>query len=275
MREIADMGGNAVRIGAYQSFTAGGRDFSRLDLIMEEGNRNGVRVILTLENQWPDCTEGGYKDADWYRSGYDRPYGAYPLSYREYVARIVRRYRDEPAILMWQLMNEAESRTSMGFEDPSALLAFTTDMAELVRSIDRNHLLSLGTIGIGRDGSGGANYVFLHQVPGIDLAEGHDYHADRLSMSGEVRLSMLVARAIGIPFFIGEVGMDVPPLTREERALLIRDKLENAWNEGVDGILVWSYRAGDGGGKDFDQDDPLVSTLRDFSRSHRVRPAYH
>ena len=271
-REVAAMGGNAIRIDAFQSFTAGGTDFSRIDLILDEARRHDVRVIMTLENQWPDCTEGGYKYADWYRAGYREPYGAYPLSYREYVARIVRRYRDDPVILMWQLMNEAESLTVQDLDDPESLLAFTADMASVVDGIDRNHLLSLGTIGVARAGSGGAFYALLHQVPGIDLVEAHDYRADTQRMPREVWLSLLAARAINRPFFIGEIGMDSPPLAPEERATLIGEKLEAAWHEGVDGVLVWSYRAGDGGNKDFDIHDPLASTLRRFSRTRHVRP---
>jgi endo-1,4-beta-mannosidase len=273
--EVAAMGGNAVRIDAYQSFTAGGTDFSRLDLILEEAERRGIRVILTLENQWPDCTEGGYKYADWYRGGYLRPYGEYPLSYRDYVARVVARYRDDPSILMFQLMNEAESRTVQGLEDPEALYAFAQDMAGTVRRIDRVHVLSLGTSGVARPGSGGAFYALLHQIPGIDVAEAHDYHADAVAMPPDVWLSLLAARAIGRPFFIGEIGMDAPPLTPDQRATLVSEKIEAAWHEDADGVLVWSYRAGDGGNKDFDFHDPLAAALRRFSRTRHLRPVLH
>ncbi|MEY4745314.1 MAG: hypothetical protein RL272_1259 [Candidatus Parcubacteria bacterium] len=271
IREVAAMGGNAIRIDAYQSFTAGGTDFSRLDLILREARENGVRVILTLENQWPDCTEGGYKYADWYRSGYREPYGAYPLSYREYVARVAERYRGEPAVLMWQLMNEAESRTVQGFDDPEALMAFTADMASVVRNADPDHIVSLGTIGVARQGSGGAFYALLHQIDGIGIAEAHDYHAETDEMPREVWLSLLAARAVGRPFFIGEVGMDAPPLTPSDRAGLIAAKLEAAWHEDVDGVLIWSYRAGDGGDKDFDIRDPLAGVIRRFSATRHVR----
>lgn len=272
LAEIEAMGCNAVRIDVYQSFTMGDTDFSRVDLILDEAIARGIRVIMTLENQWADCTEGGYKYADWYRTGYRAPYGDYALSFREHVRRIVSRYRDHPGVLMWQLMNEAESRTTLGIDDPEALMGFTADMAALVRSIDRRHPLSLGTIGVTRPGSGGAFYALLHQTPGIDVVEAHDYHADTDAMPREVWLSLLTARAIGRPFFIGEVGMDSPPLTPTQRATLISEKLEAAWHEGVSGVLIWSYRSGDGGNKDFHPDDPLAAALRRFSRTRRIRP---
>ncbi|HTM68875.1 MAG TPA: cellulase family glycosylhydrolase [Candidatus Binatia bacterium] len=271
--EVAAMGGNAIRIDAYQSFTDGDGDFSRLDLILDEAGARGIRVILALENQWPDCTEGGYKYADWYRDGYRRPYGGYRLSYRDHVAAVVRRYRDDPGVLMFQLMNEAESRDVHGLDDPEALLAFTEDMASLVRGIDRVHVLSLGTSGVARPGSGGAFYALLHQVNGIDVVEAHDYGADAVALPRDVWLSLLAARAIRRPFFIGEVGMDAPPLSPEQRATLVAEKLEAAWHEDADGALVWSYRAGDGGNKDFDFHDPLAAALRRFSHEHRIRSA--
>lgn len=271
VREVADMGCNAIRLDAYQSFTDGGRDFSRLDLIIAEARRNGIRLILTLENQWADCTEGGYKYADWYRSGYRAPYGGYGRSFREYAALVARRYRGEPAILMWQLMNEAESRTVQGIEDPESLMAFTEDMASVMKDADPTHLLSLGTTGVARPGSGGAFYALLHQIEGIDVAEAHDYRAETQDMPREIWLSLLAARAIRRPFFIGEVGMDAPPLTREERAALVDEKMDAAWHEDADGILIWSYRAGDGGNKDFDLHDPLARVLRRFSSTRHVR----
>lgn len=273
VREVAEMGGNALRLDAYQSFTAGGTDFSRLDLIVAEARRDGVRLVLTLENQWSDCTEGGYKYADWYRSGYRRPYGEYPLSYRDYVARVVRRYRGEPAILMWQLMNEAESRTVQGLDDPEALMAFTEDMSSVVREADGSHVVSLGTQGVARQGSGGAFYALLHQIDGIGIVEAHDYRAETEDMPRDIWLSLLTARAIRKPFFIGEIGMDAPPLTPQERATLIAEKIDAAWHEDVDGILIWSYRAGDGGNKDFDVNDPLATVIRRFSTTMRVRNA--
>ncbi len=270
--EVAGMGGRVIRLDAFQSFTLGGRDFSRLDLIIAAAARHGVRLVLTLENQWRDCTEGGYKYADWYRGGYARPYGAYRLSFVDYVRLIVTRYRGEPTILMWQLMNEAESQTRGGLDDPDALAAFAQHMAEVVKEADPSHLLSLGTSGIDRPGSGGFRFAALANTPGIDIIEAHDYGAEEQALPANVRLSRGVARSAGKPFFIGEVGISSPPLQPWQRALLIQDKLEAAWDADVDGVLIWSYRAGDGTNRDFDAGDPLAAALRLFVARHRSEP---
>lgn len=268
MREVAEMGGNVIRIDAYQSFTEGGRDFSRLDFVIAEARKRGIRLILTLENQWHDCTQGGYKYAEWYRSGYQRPYGAYRLSFTDYVRLIVRRYRDEPTILMWQVMNEAESQSRFGVADPYVLLSFAEEMVILIKDIDPRHLLSFGTSGVERPGSGGVYYAMLSNIAGIDVIEAHDYGDDRESLPEDIRQAQAVARRAGKPFFVGEVGISSPPLSREERARLVLDKLEAGWDADFDGILVWSYRAGDGTNRDFDASDPLAEGIRRFTSAH-------
>jgi endo-1,4-beta-mannosidase len=95
----------------------------------------------------------GYKNKAWYRKGYRTvPTGpSLPATYREWVAEVVTRYRHDPTILTWQLVNEAETATGLDETCPAiatrSLVGFSTDMAALVNSIDPNQLLSLGTIG--------------------------------------------------------------------------------------------------------------------------------
>lgn len=91
--ELKDMGVTSVRFWLFQSFTKNGTDFSRFDYVLNLAEQNGIKVIPVFENQWKDCTDGGYKDTAWYQDGYKHPYGAYQLSYRDYVARVVGHYK--------------------------------------------------------------------------------------------------------------------------------------------------------------------------------------
>ena len=104
------------------------------------------------------------------------------LSYRAWVAEMVNRYRNDPTILAWQLINEAEVNPGGAFgvcppgDVPrDELIAWAGDVSNLVRSIDPNHLISLGTIGGGQCGSQGSQYQDVHALPNIDLCEYHDY----------------------------------------------------------------------------------------------------
>jgi hypothetical protein len=177
-----DTGATVVRFWAFQSFTNGGSDFSALDRVLRLAAHNGMKVLPVLEDQYGACSRGGPRTADWYAAGYRYPYGGYPLSYREYVMRVVSRYHDNPTIFAWMLINEASSaRGEVG--DPEALLAFTTDMSALVKSLDQHHLVTLGSGGgvwLGVWGS----LTRLHALSTIDFIDYHDYGENDAPLPG-------------------------------------------------------------------------------------------
>jgi mannan endo-1,4-beta-mannosidase len=261
-------GATVLRVWAFQSFTLGGTDFSMLDRTIATAKKYGLRLIFTLENQWKDCTEAdpadadGKKSAGWYDTGYKSPLGSYPMSYRDYVIAIVNRYKDEPQIAMWQLMNEAES------SDATALYDFVVDMAGVVKFADSQHLLSLGTIGTGQPGTSNNNYKKLHMVAGIDVVEAHDYGHPTLPIPNtnfdSIQKALNDAASLGKPFFIGESGIAVPPDSEADRAQWFDDKIAAHWLAGTDGFLVWSWydlTTTNWQGWDFDVADPLSAVL--------------
>ena len=268
-------GASVVRLWAFQAFALGGADFSSLDRVVATAARHHLKLILTLENEWQDCTEpdpggdGGRKSAAWFGGGFRTPLGAQKLSFRDWTAAVVARYRDEPTVAMWQLMNEAES------PDESALLAFAGEMAALVKSIDPRHLVSLGTIGGGQAGTSGGAFRALHEIATIDVVEAHDYQHEREALPGAPTASantlfsaLRDAAAVAKPFFVGEAGIAAPTpdyaFSYDERARLMDAKIAAEWAAGSDGFLVWSARASMPGaamGWDFDGADPLAAVL--------------
>jgi mannan endo-1,4-beta-mannosidase len=179
----SDFGARVIRFWAFQSYTASATDWRALDRVVQLAGRHGLKVLPVLENQWADCTQGGDKNAAWYATGYQQPYGAYPLDYQEYVRRVVSRYRDEPAIFGWELMNEARSRTADGRPDPEALFAFARDMTSLVKSLDHNHLVTLG-VSTGRSPGVWGWYGRLHGLETVDFLGFHDYGSDDVPLPG-------------------------------------------------------------------------------------------
>jgi mannan endo-1,4-beta-mannosidase len=268
MAELSGTGADVLRIWAFQTFTRGGLDWSSIDRAIRTARHNGLRLVLTLENEWRDCTifdpasADGRKSASFYQGGYFAPLGNERLSFRDYVRAIVERYRDEPTVAFWQIMNEAES------PDPSALHAFAADVAALVKSIDGNHLVSLGTIGSGQVGTAGAAYQALHAILGIDLVEAHDYGAELESLPEAIRGDLAAAKEIGKPFFIGEAGIAAPtptyPFEYNNRAALMDAKIAAHWRAGSAGFLVWSFydlKTDNAMGWDFSPSDPLAEVL--------------
>jgi len=268
--EIHNQGVNAVRFWAFQRFTANGTDFTRLDYVLSLAAQNNIKVIPTFENQWPDCTEGGYKLDTWYASGYLAPYGSYTMSFRDYVGAFVNRYQNDDRILMWQLMNEAEIKTASGqCGNADTLKSFAADVSAYIKSIDSNHLVNIGTMGGGQCGAQGSQYQTLYGIPTVDLCEYHDYNSPSVPMPGD-QWNGLQARfdqcnALNKPLFIGEAGIksncsDPDCYTQQQRADFFNAKMAAFYNAGGVGYAIWSYRDRNGINPpwEYDAADPLA-----------------
>ncbi len=183
-RVKAESGARVVRFWAFQSFSAGGTNWTAFDRVVRLAKRNGLFLLPVIENEQADCTSGGFKFDTWYSGGYLNPYGSYTIGYKEYARRVVERYRNESTILAWMLMNEAEGRTVNNTDAPEPLYTFTRDMSAYVKSLDPNHLVTLGVMGGNQFGQYNSNYQRLHALSTIDFATHHDFGAENQAMPG-------------------------------------------------------------------------------------------
>lgn len=261
-----------IRFWAFQSFTANGTDFSRLDYLVSLAQKYNILLIPVLENQWPSCTPSDYKYNTWYQSGYLSPYGAYQLSYKDYLHLIITRYKNNPYILIWQLMNEAESIDTNNISDPQALYNFARDMSVYIKSIDTNHLVSLGTIGEGQPGTESTNYRNLYSISTIDILEVHDYLQETTSLPKFISQHIADAKALNKPIFVGEAGIQkdctqTSCFTLQQRANLFQAKMSAFFGQNGQGYLIWSYRDNypSSDGWEFDLQDPLAQSVSSMS----------
>lgn len=254
---------NAVRFWAFQSFSHD--NFAAIDRVVNAAKRHNVKLIPTLENHWEDCTQDGKKTAGWY-SNPDAVYGSYALTYRQFIQRIVERYKYETTILMWQLMNEAESG------DAAALYSFARDTSAVIKNIDQNHLVSFGTLGTDQAGTNDQHYIDLHSLPTIDVVEAHDYNRETQPLPGypwngdvdrinTIAADLAVARRINKPFFIGEAGIG----SRSDRVELFQAKMTAAFNNGTTGYLIWRFDTRSCGGTCFNPSNPLMEIFRSYN----------
>jgi alpha-tubulin suppressor-like RCC1 family protein len=255
--EALDMigsGGKVVRAWFFQSMATvnGQRDWSAFDHTLSVAASHGVRVIPTLGNQWEDCEPvAGYKDHTWYGGGYTQPDPGGTVSYRDFVQEIVTRYRDDPTVAFWQLMNEAEVKPSAtsGSCSPGAatlLHDFAEDVSGLVKSIDPNHLVSLGAIGSGQCGAQDTQYRDLHAIPTIDLCEFHDYDPTALIPGDQyngLQVRFDQCAQLNKPLFVGELGMTPTQAGGGllQRADAFRAKLQAQFDAGSVGELLWAW----------------------------------
>ncbi|HSX47193.1 MAG TPA: cellulase family glycosylhydrolase [Patescibacteria group bacterium] len=238
-------------------------DWTPFDNTLAIAKKHGLRIIATLDNQWAgQCVVSGYKDVTWYQSGYKSTDGDGPLSYRNYVQQVVTRYANDPNIMMWQFMNEAQSGDVGGSTcsneaaSSAALRAWADDIGGLIKGIDPNHLTSLGTGGMGGGcGTKGSDYKTVHASPFVDTCEYHDYNYAKIALPSPLvaDLDYCGKQGLNKPLFVGETGMvpsiDIGPTgTFQNRADLISSKMQAQFNysdglggSGVVGEAPWGW----------------------------------
>ena len=295
---LAEQGVTAVRFWAYQTYTVAGRDWSGMDRVIAAAKANGVHVLPVLEDGPGDCSTGeagvslDRVDGDtWYTEGYKRPLGRATMSFRDYAPLVAEHYRDEPTILGWTLVNEAET-SQRDAEGRSVLVGFAEDMAARVRAVDPNHLVTLGTQANGAPGASGPDFRDVYSLPGMGFAEVHDWPRDGRdptqampgavpdgtragalpapgsercrSLAAPVACSFAVAADLGTPLLVGEVGITATDdEQRERRAEVFAGKMAAAYADGAAGYLLWHWSSAQTDGYDVvpGTDDPVVGVV--------------
>jgi mannan endo-1,4-beta-mannosidase len=259
-------GQEVARVFAFQhtATTNGVRDWSYMDAALATFAAHHVRVIMVLTDTWSGqpCTDSPTnRTIAWYQTGYKTDVeGA--TTYRDWVAQVVARYRNNPTIAIWQLVNEAEDPQAAGDFPPytqttcpwqvstDVMQAFANDMAGLVKSIDPNHLVSLGALQ-GYCGSDTSSWQVTQSGPNIDVMDYHDYGYPYSPLgdpdSNGFTASLARAAANNKALIVGEMGMEftlVKTPTTAYRATLFDAKLAAQFAAGSAGELFYMWSDG-------------------------------
>ena len=225
--------------GVYNDTLLAGLDY----LLMEMGKR-GMKAVLYLNNSWewsggygfylehagagkaPRPEEDGYEAYMRHVAKFATNEQAHELFFN-YVRFIVSRqnrytslyYKDDPAIMAWQIGNEPRA---FGEQQKQPFAKWLSLTSALIRSLDANHLISIGSEGIWGCEMDSALYRQISADPNIDYLTVHVWpynwswaRGDSLIADVDIACSntrdylrphFLIARELRKPLVVEEFG---------------------------------------------------------------------
>jgi hypothetical protein len=292
--------GSMVRFWAFQGglatdVTTRQIDWAPIDRIFYLAAADDIYLLPVITDQSGTCDGGHWQDPSWYAGGYKDVFnsstnadgrGLAPLSYWAYMQALVNRYKNSPALGMWEPISEPEASTCPAADQPTEcsghqtcpnesvaaadLASFFGAVGRRIHSLDPHHLVEAGFLGSGQCGTAGADFESVGASPGIDVLSVHDYYGP-VPLGGDQWNGMAVrfaqAAALHKPVVTGEVGVIAgnSPACESftQRAAVMTDKLKAQFAAGSSAFLVWNWTPDPPGSCSFNigAGDPLMSLL--------------
>lgn len=189
--------------------------FHRLDTIIRTAADHDFRLIITL-NDLPDLEIYPLYDN--------------PPHIVEQTAFIVERYRDEAAILAWDVRNEGDidygtHPNIKGNFSREAVLNWLGATSDNIRTIDPNHLITAGWL-----------YDAGATAPCVDFISFHHWtDANELEQRIEA-----ISTVTDKPILLEEVGYTTKEVSEERQAELLSDIIATSEEQDLLGWLVWA-----------------------------------
>lgn len=222
-----------------------------LDFLLAELGRRDMTAVLYLNNFWqwsggmtqylnwftrsPAHDPNVSKDVERFMAENARFYTIEEAQqeYRRAIAKIVNRvntvnrlpYRDDPAIMSWQLANEPRPGNSRaGAREKAAYARWIADTARYIRSLDGRHMVSSGSEGLAGSSEDPQLFLDAHRTPDIAYLTCHLWPRNRgwfdskrpgAAWAGMMERSLHYldqhvdfARTLGKPLVLEEFGLE-------------------------------------------------------------------
>jgi mannan endo-1,4-beta-mannosidase len=222
---------------------------SNLDLVVSRAEAHGQKLVMTLGNGLRNCESGTFYTGEdngatmgtaWFQSGYK---GAW----MDWVRTAVGKYKNSPAVGMWEVSNEGGHHGSSNSDvSVSVMKPYYDTVSAAIKGIDAQHLVSTGALAAYTYG-GESGYQSIHSSANIDVVSFHEY--DGGTLSNHFPTAIKVANNLNKPLMVGETGQPWGSITTgQSRADYLKKRLDGYLAGGAVGVLPWNYGQGNYGG---------------------------
>lgn len=203
---LSDLQPKYVRIAAMWNqveATKGEYNFSDVDFMMDKAADAGTNIVLVVGQKaprWPECHVPSWLD-----------YGQQESTDHllDYVTKVVERYKDHPALEIWQVENEPYIRFAFG-ECENYNKTIVKDEIALVKQLDPNHKVMVtdsGELSTWRRASRAADIFGTTLYRIVQTPKGTTFTYDWLPASFYRYKAKLWGRDLST-FFVAELQME-------------------------------------------------------------------
>ncbi|QKX62940.1 uncharacterized protein TRUGW13939_10108 [Talaromyces rugulosus] len=189
----------------------------KLDYVVSSAESRGVKLIINFVNNWDDyggmyayVVAYGGNQTSWYTNSQIQ------TAYQTYIKTVVNRYSSSSAIFAWELANEPRCNGC----DTSVITDWVNATSAYIKSLDPNHLVTIGDEGFGLTNGSDGSYPYTFgegldfttnlNIPTIDFGTLHlypDSWGEALSWgSSWVSTHGAACAAVGKPCILEEFG---------------------------------------------------------------------
>ncbi len=276
---IASTGANTVRLPFnyrlftdedYMGETGAGDGFARIDRLIGWCRKHGLRLILDMHACPGGQTGDNIDDSYDYAWLFDKDLGApYVRHYCDVWRTIAARYKDEPVILGYDLMNEPISKSQDVAADTtewkSRLEAIQQEAVKAIREVDKNHVVMFAGANWNTEFDMFKDFTFDPNM----MFTCHHYRFGNPVYTNDAVLAYAAFRdKSGVPIFMGETGHNVPEWIKANRLAMEENNI---------GWTMWPYKWHGRTGKPaacfrtFKLPDGWTDVIRPFAEKNRNR----
>lgn len=239
-----------------------------VDFAVNEANKLGIKLIMTLTNNWTDF--GGMDSyVKWHNGQYHDQFYTDPTIlqwYESWVNHVLNHvntiqgpsyglaYKNDPTIMAWELANEPECGGSgplptSGNCTTQTIVNWINEAATYIKSVDSNHLVAVGDEGFICDpsscsNSNGVDSKSFSQVPKVDFVGFHLY-PDTWGWSIAQSNTFIanqesIATDLAKPLYMGEFGL----LSANAKEAVYNDWTNLIFSGGGSGAMFWDVLPG-------------------------------